>query len=992
MSIKPFFYQMDELDSIVQADPSPEVLCRFEQLTQNKILLSYVFAKISDERWLKELFKTQYFAAPYSGKKDDKIGNIVYDPWPQSDFLARMASKAPDTVLRIALSIKTDNISIHEGLARAALVMSTDLAAQWVENEVLWLAEHHALQGFYEENLGKLISKLARGGEPTVALRLAAELLAVMPDPDEKKKLKIEDEIQRLVQGSLEPTTRCDRYYYEQVLKNNIPDLAKAAPFETLEMLCSLLKKAIVYSQRDGEKNEPHDATFVWRPAIEDNEQNKDYKIDCPLITAIRDTAEGVCKRNPEKIGDVVVAVEKHGWNVFKRIGIHLLRVATDAPIDMIEKRLVSRDLLIDHDCHHEYYHLLSEKFRVISEAGRQQILRWIEQGEDLKDRDDLSPERKAQRKLHWQHRILTAIKDDLPSAGKAWYDELESKCGKPSMPPDFTTYSGGATWKGPESPKKADQLALMPIAELIAFLKEWKPSGEWMAPTPDGLGSVLGDLVMQQPERFITDIELFKDSDMDPTYIRHMISGFCRVAESEKPIAYDAVFIFCRWVLDQWPDSPRLDLPEELKDGIDVDRSWHYARSEVVRFVEKSLGEKAKLPFNLRAEVFEIIQPLTDDPEPDLAYENKSSMDPLTLSLNTIRGKALHAVMAYAMWVNRNIRDDIKAKEGRNPNFSDMPEVLPILNKHLDARNDPSRASRAVYGQWLPQLVYLGSDWVLANMKRLFPREPELKPLRDAVWHTYLLYGGQLYSSVTKSMMSVYREEVAGLKDRQIGEKSYESPNRRLAEHVVIMYLWGGIELGDDSLLDLLFKTAPTAITTHVMDFIGRDIFRNKDIEPKIIKRMIALWTWRVEQVGGFDRMPVEELSAFGWWFASGKFEPEWALRNLEETLRWTPINAANLQAIEQLSNLYSVHPVEVLRCLKLFVQVNSDLWFFVSSHKQKGVWTILEQGMASDNVAIRDQAEEIVHLLGSKGYLEYRELLQVKRGMEIKGEETAK
>jgi hypothetical protein len=35
----------------------------------------------------------------------------------------------------------------------------------------------------------------------------------------------------------------------------------------------------------------------------------------------------------------------------------------------------------------------------------------------------------------------------------------------------------------------------------------------------------------------------------------------------------------------------------------------------------------------------------------------------------------------------------------------------------------------------------------------------------------------------------------------------------------------------------------------------------------------------------------------------------------------------------------------------------------------------------MVSEDAGIRDQTEEIVHLLGSKGYLEYRELLRRER-----------
>ena len=43
-------------------------------------------------------------------------------------------------------------------------------------------------------------------------------------------------------------------------------------------------------------------------------------------------------------------------------------------------------------------------------------------------------------------------------------------------------------------------------------------------------------------------------------------------------------------------------------------------------------------------------------------------------------------------------------------------------------------------------------------------------------------------------------------------------------------------------------------------------------------------------------------------------------------------------------------------------------------------GAWTIWAQGVAAVDPAIREQAEEIVHLLVSKGYLEYRELLGTK------------
>jgi len=467
----------------------------------------------------------------------------------------------------------------------------------------------------------------------------------------------------------------------------------------------------------------------------------------------------------------------------------------------------------------------------------------------------------------------------------------------------------------------------------------------------------------------------------VDPTYVRHVISGFCRALESNKLLPYGQVFKLCKWVVDQPIDIPGRVVPKRLRAGLEVDRNWRNARIEIARLLEKSLEDKAKLPFAFREEVWAIIRPLTDDPEPDVEYEKKyggTNMDPLTLSLNTIRGKALHAVMYYAMWVRQNIKDDLKKQENRIPSFKDMPEVMDVLNKHLDFETDKSQTSRAVYGYWLPQLVHLGPEWVKANLARIFPQESDLKPLRDAAWHTYLLYGGQISSFVTRILMDIYREEVLRRKGRQIGENTYKSPETRLAEHIVMMYLWGEYGLEDDSLIDLFFKTVPSQLTAHAMDFLGRDTCGVSASEPAMTEKMKALWEWRVKQAGGPANMPKEELSAFGWWFAGRQFDVAWTFRHLEETLKRTGVGRSKQQVFERMSTVFPNYPNESLRCLRLLAERNDDPWLFRGSRNQKEVWSLLEQAMKNTDDKVRDAAESIIHLLGSKGFLEYRGLLK--------------
>ena len=123
---------------------------------------------------------------------------------------------------------------------------------------------------------------------------------------------------------------------------------------------------------------------------------------------------------------------------------------------------------------------------------------------------------------------------------------------------------------------------------------------------------------------------------------------------------------------------------------------------------------------------------------------------------------------------------------------------------------------------------------------------------------------------------------------------------------------------------------------------------------------------------------MPTKELSTFGWWFAGGRFDNQWAFKWLEEVMKRTGISRSNLFVFERMSKIFSEYSAESLRCLNLFMEKNDDPWFF--GHKEKGVWSVLEQGMQHENPEVREEAENIIHRLGAKGYLEYRELLKKK------------
>ena len=583
-------------------------------------------------------------------------------------------------------------------------------------------------------------------------------------------------------------------------------------------------------------------------------------------------------------------------------------------------------------------------------------------------------PEQKGRRLRYWQYEKLIPIHAYLPEDWKPRFLALKNEFGEPEHP-DFGSYHTTSWIGGLESPKSVDELSAMSVTDIIIFLKTWKPTGQWRNPTPNSLGLALREVVTNAPERFAESIKLFMDTSVDPTYTRNVITGFCQAIEKGKPVLYLSLFKLCGWVLDQPVEIANRDIPKGLQDRLEVDVDWTQTRLEIARLFGKIFKDEANLPYELREHAWKLIRPLTDDPKPDLEYEakyDKGWTSVFGLSLNTIRGEALHGMMHYAMWVCRQIQ---KAEKGKSPSLNDLPEVREILEFHLDPKNDPTRTTRSVFGQWLPQLIFLDKEWVRQNLDKLFPSAPELRPLKEAALGSYLVYS-QPYKSVFRLLKDVFRAEVELLADWKADKEDHASPQLRLSEYLMVFYAWGEADTDPGGIIEAFFRMAPAKLTTKAIDFIGRDLEHDDTSNPAIVERFKKLWDWRIEIAGGIDKVPKEDLSTFGCWFASGKCGEAWAFSHLENVLRRTDIGRSKNFVFEHMADVFKDYPKESLRCLRLFIDRNQDTWFF--GHKEKGVWNILEAGLAMDDPAIKDAAEEIVHLLGSKGYLQYRELLK--------------
>ncbi|MEI9476456.1 MAG: hypothetical protein WCO26_07745 [Deltaproteobacteria bacterium] len=940
----------------------------------------YFFDRLENPEWIKPLKSKGFFSNPPKPKLDEVNGTIAFPPWPESRYLVRMASLKPDVVLEIILQIlDTDNVSVHGDLADAALAMPGAMAAEWIKKEVRWIDVGKRLYFNLPDKLGALIKHLAKAGKVEQALTLTRSLLTVLPDPKDREKDKEDhDETFRL---SPEPQARFDLWYYGQILKKYIPNLVTAAGKKSLTLFCNLLETAINLSKRFPEKIFPEDYSYIWRPAIEEHEENLGLNLKDLLVSAVRDAVEQLAKNDPGMTQELVLQLENRDWRIFKRIALHLLKFHSEIAIDLVSDRLTNRLLFEEGTNNHEYVLLIERCFKFLRGEQKEIILGWIEEGPDLEtfktSREQWTGKRPTdddakQYKKYWQRDRLAWFRNDLPGNWKERFGVLVAELGEPEHP----EFAGrrDAAWVGPTSPKTTEELRSMNLEALVQFLLSWKPTGERMVPSPEGLGRVLSPIVAQDPNRF--GAEALKFKELDPTYVRALFSGLREATKQKTAFPWQPVLELGFWVVNQ----PR-EIPGRKSEYADLDPGWVWTRKAIAELLSNGFeSNDVPIPFDLRLLAWRILRPLTEDPEPapeDEAKYGGSNMDPVTLSINTTRGEAIHTVIRYALWVRRHIEKKGDGKERVGRGFEEMPEVRDVLDQHLDPTQDPSLAIRAVYGQWFPWLDLLDKVWSVKNITNIFPSDEPLQDMRNAAWEAYIIFCPP-YDNVFDVLREEYNRTIEFIGSYSKEKRYLANAEERLAEHLMTFYWRGKLLLDEENgLLDRFFKKASDKLRSHAFDFIGRTLKADKEaILPEIIERLKTVWERRLAVASLSPEYHGKELATFGLWFASAKFDDKWSMDQLVEILKLTRKAEPDHMVIERLVEVCKAFPQQSVECIRLMAEGDKEGWHISGWREQAR--TILGVALQSSNPDIKAASENVVHYFGKRGYLEFRSLLQ--------------
>lgn len=800
-----------KIDSLLaKENPGPsDARTLRNNIPNNLATLGKFFAKLENPKWLAVLRNEGFFARPPEPMVNEEEGTISFPPWPLSRFLIRMAPIEPTLVASIAANLPlTDNMNVHTDLMDVALALPSDLGAEIVPQ--LTHAVECPHRGFlFTHKLDTLILHLI---ECTQNCKRALGFIEAVFDI---ATVDVGSGKAARTSRFPRPKTQIDVHEYERILRKTAKKIGSKCGEAALDLFCDLLVRAISNEEQDGEEADREDWSYIWCRDVSNCSGEHDAR--CALVDAVLICARCLVEEHQLTIEECVKRLEKRPWKVFDRLGLYLLRLFPDR--NFAAERLLKRNAFDDSTLAREYNGLLEKSFGGMKPEDQGTILDWIREGVDREEYSDRAERVFGQRpnaneaeeySERWRLKHLHPIQAALAGEWRTRYERLVEQFGVPQL-----YHPGPSVSWGRRSPIEAEQLRSKSDQEILDFLKTWKPGPDiHSGPSRKGLADELEKLVAADAPRFVNFAEGF--ASLEASYIVGILTGLERATKTSwRAEFWPPILEFCRAACDRKFTTPVIDEDE------DAERATQWVRQAVESLISAGLTQtEAQLQIELRKEVWNILMVVSDDPDPTIADETdgESNCDPFTRSLNTVRGKALHAVINYALWIRRN-----KPVEEAEESFGDMPEVAEVLDRHLDSDSSPS--IRSIYGESFVRLFALDKRWAASRVENIFPASPDQAVLRDAAWQPYIVFC-RPYNAIFELLRPQYARAIRELDREPAFQVAGNADDKeRLAEHLILFYGRGVITLGEEDLISLFFKHAPMNARRHALAFIGRSL-----------------------------------------------------------------------------------------------------------------------------------------------------------------------
>jgi len=925
-------------------------LARLGNLSTQRVF----YSKLENPHWVSALDQVGAFSNP-PAPITTADGTVRATPWPQGDYLVRMADLVPDAVAAVlARIVSTTNPWVRRSLLEAAARLPATQAAELADGIAAWADDQW--RGLLDpRSLARLLSNLFTGDQRRAAMKIANAFYRPRP-PEGPSNLAMR-----------EPRAAIDDYQYAQTL----PTVARAIGRSRLSTLLRWLDE---YERLRTSNRAPiDDSSHLWRPSIAADSGY--HRVGDALVDAVRDAALVAFRTDPESIVDQLLRSDQ----VLAR------RIALDVCAEILDEvetakeatptlELMARSatmLLTDPVNTHialrvEYMHLVHSCGRHLGLVDLTQVEKFAASGppeplDELaafyrEEHPDYSEKQISQLvndyREHWQHRFLAGIgKDYLSVPGQRRLTGLDERLGVIHDPavPAWKVVTG---WVGDEPARPVTDMLDMDDDELLDLLITWKPEPRRMSHTSiTATARALTDVIAHQPFRFreggVRAIE-----HLQPDYLAALVSGWRAALHDATPIPWDFALDVLSQILGVSESAPNGERRPTVQS--------EYGCAEAARFVKDATTaqlSEAVRPTRLDLDrMVHLLLPLVIAAAPIDESGSDSQTDPLTESLNRARPEAFRALVRLL---------------GTYLSVSARQSILDAIGTIVRERSgDLSLA--AVLGESVDVLFNMVPEWLTGWTADIYGGPGASSPFHQVALSTALATH-QPHSAILEllreSVSSVIRQ--FGGQPLVAGWRSMRSFEEIIGDWLVMLHVSGRL-LYDDPLFVDFFAAASPSERGSVLGHLGWLLSRSESqVDEEVLARIRSLWESRTEHV---EHHPEDaaELHEFYWYVLATSLPASWWLPQLARVVSIDREFSPRGMIGERVGESALEYPDEAFSVVKTLIE-NRDGdevdYYDLIEHAVPGV---LGVALESEDSTLRHQASQLMDRLGRAGYVD--------------------
>lgn len=929
-------------------------------------------------------------------------------PWPERNYLIRIAQDVPDAVAGVFLAIpdKNTNPFVWSAAAEAARKMPGPIGS------VLAIRIAKAIPGtppmLVAHQCTPLVAALAQT-HSDAAFVLAKSLLSLRKDDPLVAVLSDDDDLGRRVRlqrtdWMLQSMERHDLPEFASVA---VPALTRAAPLRAVEMLSAklALSDTVMRIRLGIERSDDHTSHY-WCERLDDWKTAADHgDVRAILATTLWRSLKDGCLQDEGLFREALRELASRKGDIFRRIELSLLAAgpATEADISPIiaDPRFVRPAFgsVEIQEFLQRRFHLATEAARrafvdavllgptteevILSVAGRRHweaIRRQQEQYDRPETLADVSDPERQDVERSWQAARIAWFGDSIPSelielAGSVGDDLIRAH--KPDIESVHIRSSFGGRYNSADEPEELIQaleaVADEGIPDLLSKRLAATSGDEETQSLAVGVRAVEA-LCQRHPHRIAAVVAALADSPLHPAFLQAAISPLgVRAPESGLVIgaahlsAMVAAVSACR---------------RSLANNQNQDPSGADSWINVAIRTTGVLAEALRLNQVLRSEtslVADFIHEIVSLCSERWSYAGTPhTMDGRLQNLGTRVASSVVRLVAYARyWATL-------ADDGSEAGAADDDGPLAVagpLERLLECSGEDRGEVLGHIGEVLPFLAYTDPTWLTSTSRDLFPDSPPDTAIRGAMG-SYVLHN-RLYAPAFQLLRAEYESLARSLTDARKGsgipEAELDRCAARLAEHVADAWVSGFIRTdGTDELARLSFGCAGTEAVQRVFWRIFRWLTdADEPVDVRLLERCIDLWRWRLDTLeGGGDPERIRaEASGLTWLITSKQLPVDAVFDFGRRTLRLRPTSIHTTLRLDELFDHDPMRTFEIAELIAESALTGRDHYVDV-----KHIGRALQWGALHLDGQRRDKAISTLHRLAKKGQAEFGELLPVR------------